>query len=252
MANSNKSFVQHLKTTNIYHSPNSLFWLFKYMLFKNEELQNKHVLDIGGGIGLLSFFMASEKAESVILLEPEADGSQKVNMEKFTLLQNEFKPYSRSIFRISRTIQEFTTEEKFDYLVLYASINHLDESACINLQNSENAREAYRNIFIKLKSLSKNGAKLVIVDCMRSNLFYHLGLTSPLAKTIEWHKHQNPRVWNEIISSTGWQIEKSTYLSFKQLRLFGKIFFGNKFFAYILGTPFYLKFKLILEEEVLQ
>ena len=45
-------------------------------LFKNIPLENRRVLDIGGGSGLHSFYAACMGAKEVVCLEPETEGSR--------------------------------------------------------------------------------------------------------------------------------------------------------------------------------
>src|SRR5579862_7369395 len=44
-------------------------------IFGEYDFARKRVLEVGGGNGLLSFYAASQGAEEVICLEPEAAGS---------------------------------------------------------------------------------------------------------------------------------------------------------------------------------
>ena len=118
-------------------------------LFKDITLENRRVLDIGGGSGLHSFYMACMGAKEVVCLEPETEGSRSGLEEKFRKLaevlgqdQVRFEP---------TTFQAFDPGGKqFDVILLHNSINHLDEPACINLLNSEASRAIYLNIFSKL------------------------------------------------------------------------------------------------------
>ena len=45
-------------------------------LFKGIALENRRVLDIGGGSGLHSFYAACMGAEEVVCIEPETEGSR--------------------------------------------------------------------------------------------------------------------------------------------------------------------------------
>ena len=52
-------------------------------LFKDITFENRRVLDIGGGSGLHSFYVACIGAKEVVCLEPETKGSRSGTREKF-------------------------------------------------------------------------------------------------------------------------------------------------------------------------
>jgi FkbM family methyltransferase len=70
--------------------------------FGNIDFSNKNFLDIGGGIGLHSFYAASKGARQVICLEPEADSTEGQVTTKFNSI-NKVLNYQCSIkeFNIS-------------------------------------------------------------------------------------------------------------------------------------------------------
>lgn len=209
-------------------------------LFGEIDFNRKAVLDIGGGTGLYSFYAASRGAAKVVCLEPEADGSSPGMVEKIQklrqLLQSpnvEFKPL---------TLQAFEPQgQKFDLVLLHASINHLDETACIHLLEGAQHKAAYREVFRKIFALSNKGAKLIICDCSRHNLFAALGLRNPFAPTIEWHKHQAPQVWAQLLSEVGFVNPRTTWWSFNRLGRLGRMLFANRFAAYFLTSSFCLR-----------
>lgn len=210
------------------------------VLFAGVDFENKAVLDIGGGAGLLSFYAAAQGARSALCLEPEVDGSTPGVLEQIARLKQalgrqnvEFKPV---------TLQAFEAEgEKFDVVVLHASINHLDEAACINLLREPQSRAAYRELFAKIFALSNKGAKLIISDCSRYNFFALLGLRNPFVPTIEWHKHQAPQVWAELLAEVGFVNPRISWRSFNRLGNFGRVLLANRFAAYFLESNFCLR-----------
>ena len=102
------------------------------------------------------------------------------------------------------TFQAFEPARKqFDIILLHNSINHLDETACINLLGDEASRTIYLNMCSKLSALASSGAKLIVCDCSRYNFFALLGIKNPFAPTIEWHKHQAPEIWVDLLSQVG-------------------------------------------------
>lgn len=206
-------------------------------LFKNVGLKNRRVLDIGGGSGLHSFYAACMGAQEVLCLEPETEGSRSGIGAKFRGLGEilgadyvKFEPV---------TFQAFEPAAKqFDIILLHNSINHLDETACINLVNDEASRAIYLSMFSKLSSLAGSGAKLIVCDCSRYNFFALLGIGNPFAPTIEWHKHQAPEVWIDLLSQVGFVHPRIRWTSFNTLRSPGRVLLGNKLLSYFLRSDF--------------
>ena len=206
-------------------------------LFKGIALENKRMLDVGGGSGLHSFYAACMGAREVVCLEPETEGSRSGREAKFRKLggllgydQVKFEPV---------TFQAFEPAGKqFDIILLHNSINHLDEIACINLLNDEASRAIYMNIFLKLSSLASGGAKLIVCDCSRYNLFALLRIKNPFAPTIEWNKHQAPEVWVNLLSQVGFSNPRIEWSSFNTLRSPGRTLLGNKILSYLLRSHF--------------
>lgn len=209
-------------------------------LFRGIDFRNKMVLDIGGGTGLHSFYAVARGATKAICLEPEADGSSAGVTEKIHKLKELLK-HDNVEFR-PLTLQAFDPEgQKFDVVLLHASINHLDETACINLLRDPGAKAAYREVFAKIFSMSNKGAKLIICDCSRYNFFALLGIRNPLAPTIEWHKHQAPEVWAGLLAEVGFVNPRISWSSFNRLGSWGRVFLGNKVAAYFLRSSFCLR-----------
>ena len=206
-------------------------------LFKDIAFENRRVLDIGGGSGLHSFYMACMGAKEVLCLEPETEGSRSGMGAKFRKLggilgcdQVKFEPVAFQAFDPGG--------KQFDIILLHNSINHLDETACINLLNSEASQAIYLDIFSKLSSLASSGAKLIVCDCSRYNLFALLRIKNPFAPTIEWHKHQAPEVWVDLLSQFGFANPRVRWTSFNTLRSPGRVLLGNKLLSYFLRSDF--------------
>lgn len=205
-------------------------------LFKNITLENRRVLDIGGGSGLHSFYAACMGAKEVICLEPETEGSRSGMGGKFRKLtetlggdQVRFEPV---------TFQAFESTKRFDVILLHNSINHLDEPACINLLNDEASKAIYMDMFSKLSSLAGGGAKLIVCDCSRYNVFALLRIQNPFAPTIEWHKHQAPEVWVDLLGQVGFTNPSVRWTAFNTLRSTGRVLLGNKLLSYFLRSHF--------------
>ena len=206
-------------------------------LFKDIALENRRVLDIGGGSGLHSFYTACMGAKEVVCLEPETEGSRSGMDAKFRKLGGmlgcdkvKFEPV---------TFQAFEPAGKqFDIILLHNSINHLDETACINLLSDEASKAVYLNMCSKLSSLADGGAKLIVCDCSRYNFFALLRIRNPFAPTIEWHKHQAPEVWVDLLSQVGFVNPRIRWTSFNTLRSPGRALLGNKLLSYFLRSDF--------------
>lgn len=211
--------------------------------FENIDLKSKTVLDIGAGRGLFSAYAAHKGAEQVIALEPEIEGSSEGMVE---ILENVSTDYP-SINIKKMTFQEYTDKiknERFDVVISNNSINHLDEEACINLQDSKVARERYHRIFDKLYDVINNGGIFIIADGARRNFWADTGITSPFIN-LEWHKHQSPKLWISMLQQHGFKKQEliwNTYLS--QLGEIGKRFFCNRLLSYFTYNKFVLKMKI--------
>ena len=201
-------------------------------IFGRVDFNNKKVLDIGGGSGLCSFYAACLGASKVLCLEPEDEGSSSRVIEKFCILREALGANNVEIE--SKTLQEYNSgAETFDIILLHNSINHLDETACINLRNDENSKAIYREILAKISSLANKDAKLIICDCSCHNFFALLKLRNPLMPTIEWHKHQPPKVWIDLLTQVGFSNPKIGWLTFNRMRWWGKLLTGNKIMSRI-------------------
>ena len=208
-------------------------------LFKGIDIENKRVLDIGGGVGLYSFYAACSGAENVLCLEPEAKGSSSGVADTFHRL-NEILTLDNVEFEPT-TIQALETGgETFDIILLHNSINHLDETACIDLLEDPESRAIYKEIFSKIYSIASEGAKLVVCDCSRYNFFAKLGIKNPFGPTIEWHKHQAPETWAELLSEVGFTDPTIRWSSLNIFRSWGRALFGNRLIAYFTTSHFCL------------
>jgi SAM-dependent methyltransferase len=208
-------------------------------LFRGIKFKNKKVLDVGGGFGLYSFYAACSGAEKVVCLEPEVEGSSSGMIDRFNRLNKLLK--MQNIVLKPVKVQALVSErETFDIILLHNSINHLDEMACINLIKESRSKDAYRRIFSEIYSLSNHGAKLIICDCTKYNFFALLKIPNPFASTIEWHKHQSPKTWANLLIEVGFVNPKMRWSSFNIFRNWGRVLFGNKLMAYFLKGHFCL------------
>lgn len=207
-------------------------------LFQDVSFVGKSVLDIGGGAGIYSLYGAYMGAKSVVILEPELEGSINEPLNRFHRFSNRLSLDNISVLPVS--FQQFAPRNQtFDIILLHHSINHLDEEACINLKHSDGAINRYKAMFQKLSKIANSGAKLIICDCSRYNFFALLHLRNPFAPAIEWHKHQSPSLWRNMLYDCGFVNPKIRWTLPGSLEEIGKLI-GNRFICYFLNSHFCL------------
>lgn len=208
-------------------------------LFDGIDLRGKTMLDIGAGDGRHSFYAACAGAKKVVSLEPEAEGSETGMQERFEQARSLLG--LRQVDLEAKRLQDYEARgETFDVVLLHASINHLDEPACIRLRDDPAARERYHVLFEKLAALSAAGGTLIVTDCSNENLFARLGIKNPVAPTIEWHKHQKPELWAGMLAEAGYADPRIRWMSFNTLRSVGRLLLGNRLAAYCSASAFCL------------
>jgi SAM-dependent methyltransferase len=208
-------------------------------LFRGVSFPGKQVLDVGAGNGQLSFYAVAMGAQRVVALEPEKEGWTEGDRAQFQRIahllgtdQVELQPV---------TLQEYEPGgDTFDMLILKSSINHLDEDACIRLHQDSGARATYRKLFAKLADLTRPGAWLIATDCSPHNFFAQSGLKNPIAPSIEWHTHQRPQLWVELLEEAGFRDPRIRWESFNTLRSPGRVVLGNRVASYFLNSAFAL------------
>jgi len=236
-------YFQAVREVRLYSSPGNLRFYLRY-LFGDLRFEGKRMLDIGGGTGLFSFYAACMGASEVICLEPEADGFLGSLSGKFGKVKARL-PEMQHVHLEATGFQEFDAGGKeFDILLLHNSINHLDEPSCERLHHDSAAVQAYEGLFRKLSGMARPGAGLVIADCSSRNLFPRLNLRNPVARDIEWHKHQPPELWIHLLGRAGFHKPDLRWRSFDQLCWIGKWLTGNRAAAYFLQSHF----RLIMEK----
>jgi SAM-dependent methyltransferase len=185
-------------------------------------LDGKTMLEIGSGEGLFSLWALANGIERAVLLEPEADGATKGVAGKLLKHQKALNIPDERLRLYTQTFQEYKGEkESFDIILSYASINHLDEPACINLHKSEKAYSTYKKYFEKIYNLMRPGGHFILSDAGRINLWNQIGMNSPFSPSIEWEKHQGHALWRQILSDTGFSFVSSDWLRFYPLRKLG-------------------------------
>jgi SAM-dependent methyltransferase len=207
-------------------------------IFAGTDLEGKRMLDIGGGRGIYSFYAAAAGARSVVCLEPEAAGSAAGVTKDFERIRSELRV--APVVLDPRTVQEYESPEPFDVVLMYASVNHIDEDACVRLPGDAKARDAYKREFSRIASLLVPGGRLLVSDCSNRNFFALLGAKSPVCPFVEWHKHQPPRVWVRLLEESGFRSPRVRWEPLFVLGAAGRALTANAAAAYFLKSIFHL------------
>jgi SAM-dependent methyltransferase len=178
--------------------------------FFDLSFEGKRILDVGSGNGILSFYMLLCQAKSVICMEPWGDGNPTNSKKQFDLLMK--KVNMKNIEHADTEFMDFKTGEKFDFILLSNSINHLDENAVVQLHKERSSRDKYLLIIKRIYNLLDNEGFVLISDCSRSNFFgTFLKIKNPFAQGIEWQKHQNVNTWKKLFEEVGFTTENIRY-----------------------------------------
>lgn len=231
------TYYRAIEDERLFSNERNLRFYLEY-LFNGIDFEGKDMLDIGAGAGVNGFFAVCRGAHDVVCLEPEADGSSRSPQRSFERLKSRLGV--RNIHLEPSMLQghEFHGR-KFDIVLLHSSVNHLDEEACIHLLEDPAAKDRYREIFRQIAALCRPGAKLIVNDCSRYNLFATLGLRNPIVPTIEWEKHQAPQVWATLLGDAGFKNPRIRWASLNRLGRPGRIL-GNRLSSYFLSSLFTL------------
>ena len=189
-------------------------------------------------MGFFCFYARIKGADKVVNLEPQQEGSSENTRRYFDKINNIIN--TTNVYFVDQTFQNFESREKFDVIILHNSINHLNEKACINLEKEEKAQITYKKYFKKMYKISSDNSQIIICDCSNRNFFSDVGLKNPLAKNIEWEKHQNPTIWLKLFEEEGFEKVTLKWSSFNRFGKLGSLLLGNKFFSYFLTSHFCL------------
>jgi SAM-dependent methyltransferase len=192
-------------------------------LFKRVgRLEDKIMLEIGGGEGLFSLWALLNGLKKVILLEPEVDGSVHGVGDRCLEHKKALGISDDRLMLCPVTIQEYEDKNgSFDLALSYSSINHLDEGACVQLNRSKSAKRTYLQIFEKVYGFLRSGGHFVISDAGCWNFWGFLGMRSPFAPTIDWEKHQEPIVWEGLLKEVGFESVALDWHRFYPIRWLG-------------------------------
>lgn len=212
------------------------FWLQQSL--RHLDFRGKTVLDVGAGDGLFSCYIALHGAAIVVALEPELEGSARHS--RATLLERVEALRPHNVTCLADRLQDYAgPSREFDVILAHNVINHLDERAVVALHRDEAARTSYRKLLGKLYELLKPGGVFVMADCARTNFFSWLGIRNPLARTIEWRKHQNPELWMRLLDDVGFEQAELHWTYPRRLRALGPLL-DNRFISFLMTSHFVL------------
>ncbi len=235
-------FLEVGKQKKLWRRGDRFVYYCKGQLFQGVDFQGKSMLDIGCGDGLYMVWAAINGADSVVGLEPLADGSG--NSKKVRHIFHEITAAMdlSNIERQPYTFQDYECEDNtFDIVLMHASINHLDEQMCIDLRDSPEAQLIYIQIFRKLRRLMKRDGKLIIVDASNRNVYGDFGFKKNLVNPkLRWHNHQTPQFWAKTLKNAGFGKPNVSWISNSQFGPLGFIL-RNKPIAYFLESAFRLE-----------
>ncbi len=208
-------------------------------LFHGVNLSGAKVLDVGCGSGAWVIWAAINGAEQAVGIEPESDGSTSQTLT--TLRQTvEILGLSGKVVAFDYFLHQLPMEEQyFDAIVLYNVINHLNESAVIDLHHNQDSFKQFLGIAQDLRLRMKPGGWIIVADCGRTNFWNQIGLSSPLAKNIEWDKHQDPSKWIDVFSSAGFSFVDLRWSPLQPLTRMT----ANWLFQYLTSSHFVLRFQ---------
>lgn len=205
-------------------------------LFPGIDPKGKRVLEIGCGRGTIGLYAACEGAARVVGLEPEAAGAYGENLVAFRRAIETLR--LENVQGLPLTLQEYDPgPERFDLVLMRAVVNHLDEDACTELKTSAEARARYVGIFDRLGAMMNPGGALVLTDGSRYSFWKSLGLRNPFAPSIDYRKHQSPRVWVSLLRQAGFTDPRVEWLVPRPLRPLGPLV-ANEVFQWFTWSKF--------------
>jgi len=208
-------------------------------LFKDIPLEGRRVIDIGCGTGTFALWAAVHGAKYVLGIEPESAGGTGGTLERFQSIIADLE-LEDQVEAKDLLLQDLPVpEERFDVCVMYNVINHLDEEAVAHLHEDWAAVKRYLHILQHLRQIMTANGLLIVADCARSNFWPAVGLKPPLARTIEWKKHQNPKTWIDIFSRVAFHCQD---LRWSPIYPLGR-FCANRLFQYFTRSHFVLRFR---------
>ncbi len=238
-----EKFDRYLKENNIWLSRQRLDYSLR-QYFRGLNLEGRSVLEIGAGEGLSCVWCVLHGADKVVALEPEASGSTKGVKQEFDRMANAIGLKGKVEY-LPVTFEDYLNKNQsrsFDYILMQAVINHLDEEAtkCLQLPEAEAERQRYRDTFKKMFDILKPNGVVVIYDVGRRNFWHDLKLKNPFAPSIEYDKHQQPKLWSGLLCQCGFRFMDIRWFTLYKLRHLCSLL-SYRIPAYFLNSGFILR-----------
>jgi SAM-dependent methyltransferase len=214
-------------------------------LFDSIDFRGKNVLETGCGKGLMCMWAKIHGAAHVVGLEPMADGCYDTPkcFTDFAKMATDLGLEHTEMLPLK--LEDYRPTEKFDIVLSLASINHLDEPACIDLQRSREAHDRYVATFQRVRDLMTDDGILFICDATNRSLFSDLRMRNPFNPDIEWFKHQAPETWADLLKECGFGRPQIGWLSQPSLTFLG-IGTVPKPIAYLSSSAFRLQMQCVM------
>jgi 2-polyprenyl-3-methyl-5-hydroxy-6-metoxy-1,4-benzoquinol methylase len=172
-------------------------------LFDGVDLDGRSVLDVGCGPGAWTIWSALNGASTVFAIEPESDGSTSGTLASLQQLCSSLGLHGRVVTEATPIAPLYERGSRYDVIVMYNVINHIDESSVALLQHSSTARENYLSELTKIRQLLNPGGRIVVADVSPVNFWRFVKLSPSFIRSIEWHKHQSPKLWTSLLLEAG-------------------------------------------------
>lgn len=217
--------------------PKGYDFYFKNYIYKDIDLNEKKLLDIGGGNGIASFHaLHSFPTCSAWVVDPIAEGSNELMLEHFSAMESF---YDENRINYHRDYVDSLQEPKlFDAIIMHNTINHIGEDILNDISDNEGAYSEYVKRLETITSRLSPGGVMIVADCGRQNFFGWLGLNSPFAPSIDWNLHCEPGVWQGMIEDIGFTHIRTQWTARREFSTVGKIFFANRLFSFFTNSHF--------------
>jgi len=215
---------------------------FKNYIFNDVSIENKTILDLGGGNGIASFYaLHKTKNCSAWIVDPIAEGSNQLMTDQYNTLKDKIDPARIHFHR--DFIDTLQKPEYFDIILMHNSINHIGEDIIEHVESNKEHWDQYLTRLEPVILRAKKGAHIVIADCSNKNFWNDLGMRNPLAPNIDWNLHHRPQVWRRMLKELGCSHSETRWTARREFLAPGKFMLANRFFNYFLGSHFVSVYK---------